>query len=294
MNAFKLLIFAVTFCAAAACAQAQIRVDLAIKRKNHLLYEPIVATVGITNLSGRDVFLADTDEGGQWFSFQITDSEGRVIPPRDLNYQLQPLNLPAGQTVKRSVNLFELYSISNYGSYKVRSSVYFPGVGKYFGSRFEQVDITEGRTIWKETVGAPNDESGKDGVRTFTLLTLGQDEGKMLYVRVMGEDDDVVYGTYNLGRMVSGTPFDAKFDNGNNLCVLHLINPKTYYLSRIGINGQFYGQSTYVTPKKQPFLRKQPDGTLQIVGAIRQERKDPATEEEVPKLSDRPAGLSKR
>ncbi len=44
-------------------ADAQIQVDLKIKRKLYLVYEPIIATVSITNLTGRDITFKDAEGG---------------------------------------------------------------------------------------------------------------------------------------------------------------------------------------------------------------------------------------
>jgi hypothetical protein len=119
------------------------------------------------------------------------------------------------------------------------------------------------------------------------------DKGRALYARVEGPNDGIVYGCYNLGPLIEGREPDAKFDSGNNLAVLQLIGPKTYLLSRIGVNGNFIDQATYVTPKIQPYLRKTPEGALQIVGAVRQQEQVASADAPVvvPKVSDRPPGF---
>jgi hypothetical protein len=252
----------------------------------------VLATVIIGNQTGRDLVLADTVEGGQWFSFQIVSSDGRIVPPRRADYELEPLDLHAGETVKRTVNLNELYSLGDYGAYRVKASIYVAPAGKYFGSRPLPMELSDGRTIWSQVVGAPGEEEGAANNRKFALLTMETEGAKMLYVRVQGTDDDTVYGCYNLGKLVDGVPPDAKFDSGNNLAVLQLISPRTYLLSRIGVNGNFLSQATYVTPKSQPYLRKTANGALQIVGAVRETAvaaNKPA--ENAPKISDRPPGF---
>src|SRR4030095_13016770 len=45
----------------AAAAKAQVQVDLKFKRLQYIAYEPVVATVAITNLAGRDIELHDAD-----------------------------------------------------------------------------------------------------------------------------------------------------------------------------------------------------------------------------------------
>jgi hypothetical protein len=288
LRTLLLLVLAFAF---AAEARAQLMVDLQIKRRVFMAHEPILATVVIRNNAGRDIILADTQEGGQWFSFHITADNGRLLTPRDIHYEIEPLQIRSGEAAKRTVNLTQLFPLGDFGSYRIKASIFFPGVGKYFSSKFDSFGVMEGKLIWSQTVGVPDGVEGERGARKMSLLTMEMDKGRALYVRVEG-DDGVVYGCYNLGRMAEGIAPDAKFDSGNNLAVLHLIGPKTYLLSRIGVNGNFQGQSTYVTPKSQPFLRRTDGGLLQIVGAIRQQdnvaKALPVT---VPKVSDRPAGF---
>ena len=45
----------------AATTEAQVEVDLKFKRLQYIAHEPVVATVAITNLAGRDIELRDAD-----------------------------------------------------------------------------------------------------------------------------------------------------------------------------------------------------------------------------------------
>ena len=44
-----------------AVAEGQIQVDVKFKRLQYIAYEPVVATIAITNLAGRDIELHDAD-----------------------------------------------------------------------------------------------------------------------------------------------------------------------------------------------------------------------------------------
>lgn len=256
-----------------------------------MLHEPIIATVSISNNSGRDIMLADTEKGGPWFTFQVTDSDGRIVPPRSNKIELAPLEIHQGETVKRTVNLHELYFIDHYGPYRMKASVYFEPMGQFFSSKLMQIQVTEGSALWKQTVGVPEGADNGDDFRTFSLLTMEHEKSRDLYVRVQSQDGGVSYGCYNLGRTVDDFRPDVKFDSGNNLWVLQHVGEKNYLLSRIGANGDFQGQSTYVTPKTVPRLRKLPNGQLQILGAYQVDKVPDSVAESAPKLSDRPAGL---
>jgi hypothetical protein len=284
----KKLILLLALCAFLTPAYGQLAVNLNIKRRMHMLYEPVLATVTITNNSGREILLDDS-AAGQWFSFAIVGSGGRNIPPRNPDYSVEPLPLRAGETMKRTVNLTELYALAEYGTHKVRANIYFPDMAKYFSSNPELLEFAEGTSVWKQTVGVPNGDV--DAARTFSLLTLDHDNGRYLYARIVG-NDDVVYGCYNLGKLVEGNKPEAQFDASNNLWVLQLMGQRTYLLTQLGVGGELLAQSTYTTPKSKPYLRKLANGKLQIVGAVRENRvaeQQPAGP--APKLSDRPPGL---
>jgi hypothetical protein len=91
------------------------------------------ATVTIANRSGRVLELADDGEH-KWFGFQIESTNGRLVPPIHSNYQLSPMTLGVGESVKRSINLTPLYPIADFGVYRVRAVIYDSVAGQYFSS----------------------------------------------------------------------------------------------------------------------------------------------------------------
>src|SRR4051794_5057108 len=125
-----------TLCVLAMCvtAHAQITVSLGIKQRFYMLHEPIIATAVVTNQTGHEITLADTPRY-QWFGFRITAPGDQIIPARDLHYQLDPLVVKSGETVKRSVNLTQLYELSDVGTYRIQATIYYDGLDKFFASR---------------------------------------------------------------------------------------------------------------------------------------------------------------
>jgi len=291
MKHFRLLLLVLCSVAAATTARAQISVSISIKERFHILHEPIVATVVVTNQTGRDITLSDTAQF-QWFAFRITSEGDRVVPPRDLRYQLPPLPIKSGETVKRSVDLHQLYELGEFGTYRIQANIYFSGLDKFFSSRPTHVEITDGRTIWRKTAGVPEGQPGAGQLRVFSLLSHQRGEVNTLYVRVVDKDDGSIYCTFPIGRLLDGVPPQAEFDSANNLYILQLIGNRAYVLTKITPNGQFAGQTNYSAPKTRPTLRKTSDGALQIIGGRRETAlaQNPVAEP-VPKLSDRPPGL---
>ncbi len=114
----------------AAGAEAQVQVDLKFKRLQYIAYEPVVATVAITNLAGRDIELHDA-EGQPWLGFEITGSEEQPIAPLSGANREPPLRIQAGQRVTRQIDLTPLYPVNEFGAYHVRTNIYFADLGKF-------------------------------------------------------------------------------------------------------------------------------------------------------------------
>jgi len=279
-------------CAVAPSLQAQIEVRMDIPRHLYICYEPIVATVAITNLTGRDLTLEDKAPDN-WFTFEIMNSQDLPVPPRAASYHLDPLTIPVGQTVKRKVNLVNLYPITDYGVYRVKAAIYFAAMDKYFASGPAELEVTEGKTLWQQTVGIPDGQKNAGQYRSYELLSFQQPRDNMLYVRIEDRDSGTVYATLPLGRLVDGYKPDAQVDVLSQLHVLQMTAPKEYLYTRLGPNAEFLGQQDYTDRKNRPYLKRSTEGDVAIGGGM--EVEDKTAQEAAamvgPKLSDRPAGM---
>lgn len=278
-------------CAAAPVLHAQIDVSLSIERHLFICYEPIVATVAITNMTGRDLTLADKAPD-KWFGFEILNAEGLPIPPIAATYHLAPLTIPTGETVKRKVNLVNLYPVTDYGVYHVRAVIYSGEMDKYFGSPATVVEVSEGQTLWSQTVGIPDGQKNAGQYRCYTLLSFRQPKDNMLYVRIEDQNAGLVYATLPLGRLLDGYPPEAQIDALSELHILQMVSPKEYLYTRLGPNAEMLGQDDYTDLKTRPHLRRTTDGDVAVAGGIEVvPQTADATAPAGPKLSDRPAGM---
>ncbi len=286
---FRRFLFALVFLFLAAELRAQIEVELSMKRRLYVLYEPIIANVTVLNQTGRDITLSDADSNN-WFSFQIVTDDNRVIPPVGGTYRLEPLTIRAGESVKRTVNLTELYSIRNFGLHRIRASIYYDGMSRFFSSGYENIEITEGRTYWEKIVGVPEGLEGAGQLRKITLLSFRQPKHNVLYARVTDPDEGVVFCMFELGRVLSFDIPQALLDADNNLHVLQLVGPKTFLYSSVGVNGEWRGHQTYTTTRYRPRLKQTASGVVGVIGGQVEAAPDPDATPG-PKLSDRPEGL---
>ncbi|MDX2079905.1 MAG: hypothetical protein SFU53_03910 [Terrimicrobiaceae bacterium] len=271
-------------------AVAQVQVDLAIKRSLYIRYEPVLATVSITNLSGRELRLED-DPRNHWFGFQVETTDGRPVPPTDPNYSNAALVLGAGQRISRTVNLTPLFPISEFGAYRVRATVYVADLRRFFSSQTQNIEITDGRVLWQKTVGVPDGQSGAGSLRAISILSHRLSQTTQLYIRIEDPDQGVIFCTHQLGRFLTfGSP-DIMLDQQNRVHILQNAAPKVFLYSKIGLNGEVLDRKSYNEFSTRPTLRRGSDGSVVIVGGQIIDPNAPKPEETLPGLGDRPVAL---
>jgi len=272
--------------------EAQIQVDLRLKRLQHIAYEPVMATLGITNLAGRDVELHNAD-GQPWFGLEVTGSEGQPIAPVTTDSTQLPLKIEAGKRVTQRINLASLYPVHDFGTYYVRAHVYFADLSKFFYSQTKVFEVTGARPIWQKTVGIPEGAPGPGSARTYSLLTNRFPDHTSLYVRVEDKDRGIVYATYSLGRAIAFDEPQAELDRANQLHVLHCAAPRSWAYSRVGLNGELLARSSFMETKTRPRLFHAADGTVVMRGGLLETPAAQSARNRAPKLSDRPAKIPK-
>jgi hypothetical protein len=291
-----LAVLLATFCmlVALSAASAQVRVDLSLRRSLFIRYEPVVAIVTITNLSGRELELAD-DGNRQWFSFHIESAAGELVPPYNPDYSLASVRLGPGERIQRAVNITPLYPITEFGIYRIRATVYSSQIGRYFSSApLLNIEVTEGRLLWQQTVGVP----GADGDdRTLTVLSHRLPEDTQLYLRIEDKDRGLVFCTMQLGRTLSFSKPQIETDAENQVHILQNTSPRTYIYTHVDLNGHVVERKEYLgSATARPVLRRTQTGGFEVVGgtyldpeaAKRQEQAAPPTS-----INDRPVPLPK-
>src|SRR5256885_10081118 len=132
MQPLRIAAFFLLFGLVAGATKAKIKVKLKFSRLQYIAYEPLLATVTITNRAGRDIDL-NNDAGERWFGFEITGSDGQSIAA-DSSQKMDPLRIEAGQTVTQKINIASLSPIPDFGTYHVRAHGYFSELRRYIYS----------------------------------------------------------------------------------------------------------------------------------------------------------------
>ena len=147
-HAVRLAVAVLSFLGAAS-ACAQIEMDLTLARHSYILYEPVLANITVTNNTGRDITLEDTG-GKQWFNLDVTRLDGSILQPYSQDFQLRPLTVPNGESLRRQIDLTPLFPIREMGTHRVRANIYFAEADKYFYSNYATFDLTDGKLLWRQ------------------------------------------------------------------------------------------------------------------------------------------------
>lgn len=279
-------------------ADAQIAVKLSLPRSSFLLDESLKATLTIQNLAGRDLTLEDNTRDGPWCLIQIKAIRGDYIPSRKTGLTYPPLLVPSGQSVSRSIDLMELYTLNDPGQYRIRACINFAPTQQQFWSEPALFSTDSGKLLWNQTVGVPDGRPNAGAFRTFSLILHQRHEGAFLYAKLEDRGEGIRYPSYPLGRMLAAMAPQHQLDDANNLYVFHALSDTSYMLSQIDVASGRLGQAPYKSalPYRQgrPSLRRSTTGELGIVGGLRVSSEEIAEENapsKQPRLSDRPPGF---
>jgi hypothetical protein len=265
--------------------QAQIQVELKFSRLQYIAFEPVLAKVTITNLTGRDIDLHD-DRDQTWSGFEIQGDQGRLIAPRQRPPE-PALHVAAGTSVTRKIDLTELFPIGDLGVYHVRANVFFADLNKFFYARTKVFEVTSARPIWQRTVGDPK----TNRVHTYSLMTNRFPDHTSLYVRVEDRQNSLVYATYSLGRVIEFDEPQAEVDRENRLHVLQCSAPRVWSYSMIGLDGKLLERASYSQTRSLPRLRRGDDGRVMVQGGILEGPVAQARTKSAPSLSAQPGNL---
>ncbi len=272
-------------------AAAQVRVDIGFKRKLYVMYEPLIATVTINNLSGRPLLLENSDHH-RWFGFNIETGDGRIIPPINPDYALAPAAVGPGEKLTRAVNITPLFPLHEFGLYRVKATVYVGAFDRYFSSPPLAVEITDGRPIWQEVVGVPGD-TGVPELRTITLLSHKLSRSTRLYVRIEDRERGKVYATHQLGQFLTFGRPEVMLDVDNQIHILQNTLPKQFLYTHLGLDGGVLGQQAYREAGSRPRLVKKDGGAVGVAGGrpFKPGEEEQQEEGATDKIGDRPVPL---
>jgi len=284
-------IFSAVFLFLAKESNAQLIVSMNLSKTNYITYEPIVATVTVYNRAGNDIVLGGP-KGRGWMSFDVY-RDGQLLSPRSVDGGFETMLLKAGRSVTKKVDINRLYPVSDYGSYTINASVYFPPRRSYFSSKKSRINVTDARAFWKQSFGFSQGRNKLASFRQFSLHEHRESANSALYVRLRETKGTKVYCTFSLGRFINVRKPQATIDAQNRLHVMHMISPRIYSHARVSPEGAFLGNEYFrETADTRPSLVIDEGGTVKVVGGIAYDPNKPPEAEQQPRsASELPPGL---
>ena len=276
-------------------AKAQLMVQMKLQKTHYIAYEPIQATVTINNRSGHDVVLGGP-KGSSWLTFDVY-RDGQLLSPRASGgARFSPVLLASGKSVVKTVDVAQLYPLSDYGSYSISATVYFPPLRKYFSSGRQRANVSDSRAFWKQSVGISRGRYKLASFREFSLHEHRDSNSSAIYVRLRETKGTRVYCTFSLGRYISVRKPQATVDSENRLHVMHMISPHIYSHARVSPEGKFLGNDYYrAVASNRPTLTIDTGGRVKVAGGIAHDPdKKKTAEYRAHSAADLPPGLSPR
>ncbi len=284
-------VFSAVFLFLAKESNAQLIVSMNLSKTNYITYEPIVATVTVYNRAGNDIVLGGP-KGRGWMSFDVY-RDGQLLSPRSVDGGFETMLLKAGRSVTKKVDINRLYPVSDYGSYTINASVYFPPRRSYFSSKKSRINVTDARAFWKQSFGFSQGRNKLASFRQFSLHEHRESANSALYVRLRETKGTKVYCTFSLGRFINVRKPQATIDAQNRLHVMHMISPRIYSHARVSPEGAFLGNEYFrETADTRPSLVIDEGGTVKVVGGIAYDPNKQTEAEQQPRsASELPPGL---
>lgn len=194
--------------------------------------ENVPITVSLTN-PGATAFIIDDyppyDQNS--FALFLNDPKGRLKLPRTGKYPLPECTVKPGETVTFSINVNEIFDLSDEGHYQVVATVN-RGTDKA-SSRILPFVIVSGIEIGKvRRVREGYDNSAF----VYTLLYWARNEKEYLFLRVTEAPSERVYGFAPLGTIVRIAQPKIEFESGT-VIVTHQTSRDNFVRTRLSISG---------------------------------------------------------
>jgi hypothetical protein len=272
----------------AGSAQAQFASSMKIAKKQHLVGEPVIAVVTITNHAGRDLVFRG-DGRFQWLDFMLRTSNGNPVTP--LGHEIfGPMKIRAGETLAREVDLSHHFHLTKPGNFTVSAVIHPPGEGME-GTSTNKVFFNQspGRLYWSQKVGIPG---GNNRMREFRLLNFTGDSKLQLYAQIGDDTTGQLVRTFPLGNVLMLRKPVATVDRQQRMHAMFLATPVMWVHYVIDTDGNVVSRQIHQRgPVGDPQLLTMGDGSVQVANSIPYNPEAASeTNTKVRKASERPPG----
>lgn len=263
-------------------ANAQVKVELSFPQEQYLPYEPIIAVLKISNVSGQTLGFKKEDN---WLDFSMETKSGRVIPKESEIPQQEDFSIQSGEVAILRVDIQPYFKATAPDRYSVTGTVKVKVWDKTFTSEPATFDVVTGVKIWEKEFGVPDSENPEKTpeVRKYALLLANFKQHLRLYFRLSNASEDKIYKMTFMGNLTSiGRP-EANLDKFNNLHILYQIGAKAFRYTVFSPDGRLFLRETHEYTTSRPRLWLDKDGRIYIRGGARKISSD-----DIPGIAQKP------
>jgi hypothetical protein len=283
----RLAVIVAALLALIAPAGAQLATSLQLSKRNYILGEPVLASVTVTNYSGRELIFA-SDSRVQWLDFFVKDSSGRPVTTQTRK-MFGAMKIGAGQSMARQIDLTELFQFSQPGNFTVSAVVRMPGsTTEGSSTNREMFTLNPGRTYWSQKVGLP---ARPGETREFKIITSSGNQRNQLYAQVVDGRTGQNIRTFLLGDSLSLRRPTVTVDGAQRMHVLFLSTPAMSVHCQIDTDGRLVSRTIHQRAAEgDPQLVSFPDGSVRVSNSVPYDPQAAANaRSRVRKISERPA-----
>ena len=267
----RLIFAAVLGLAAAAECAAQLAMDIDFNRNVFLLNEPIYARLRLRNDSGRTLIFGESQDLRGRLQMEIVGPNGqRFRFPGSGPNPLQGLVLKEGQEREVIFELGDYVTLDRTGPYRLYAYAGHPMLTEEFRTPDRRIEITEGISLWKRTVGIPDllgngQQTAPAENRTYELTAVRDGRNKRLYLSVY--DDRRLYSLVPLGDIGGGDSIRCEIDAYSSLHLLLPVTAKIYEYLKYNTVGELETRKMYRKSELPPILVRDPEtGVVSVAG----------------------------
>ena len=267
-------------------AAGQVEVSCRLAASRTLLFEPVRATVRVTNNTGHPLRFGGENPDVR-LGFSVEQAPGEPVLPTGQPIPEAPLVLAPGEAREMAFNLLASYRIHATGPYTIQARVTRGDVA--FVSPKAFLDVLPGFDVGRVAVGL----AGSSGdTRIYTIKTMTRDRTELLFLRVDDEKSGRCLGVFDLGRIVRQFQPRMESDYKGHIHVLHQSSPWKFTHTEVNPDGIPIAARDFNAYNTEVRFEKSAEGEVTLPG-IRPPQ-DPALFQPPATLTPEPAGGKNR
>lgn len=251
----SLTVFLLVLCAAVHRTYAQVEISCTLPHARYLVYQPVVATVSIRNLSARPIVLGGADQNARLY-FEIRDYSGYVVQTLH-SPDFSDFVIDGRSRTANKINITAYYDLRNSGIYSVHARLDWKDTT--FKTEKIFFEVCNGSVMAKRIT-----DDGTGRWLIHSLVMLHRRHGATAFMRI--EDDTYCYTVTELGPFLSLFDPQMIIDDDATVHTLYQSTPTTYTRVVFSADGQWLATDPLERPAGNPEMQLLPSGAVHVDG----------------------------